>query len=1078
MNMENPSSPPLTKVQARRLPRTIVLWATLGIFSVGVIIALISVRPFYNSMAKDQNLFLDIQCSILSRTLVEHLARLQDIAAQVTSRTRARELLQDYNRGRINLQQYQANSAPIMGDALNLKNSLLGITRFDNTGTAVLKAGVVVTDAHIPVDVRNIERSEIVGPIEAGDKKTITIFSPIMDRGGNRVGVDMAVFGFDKILQILDTYRSRNANVGIYLTRPGEAGVEYLYQSSTDHEAESDQELLSAVITELMERPGEENSEGLGERQIPELGGTVTYHLVAGTDWRLILFARKEILYRSVYSQISRDLMILFLITVVCSVIMYLWLRPLSDRLVGLTTSLQDEISERELAQDSLALRAAQQATVAKIGQLALSGVGLQELLDQAARYTAQTLALEYCKVLELLPEQETLLLRAGVGWEESDIGHAWVVNDISSQAGYTLASREAVIVEDLGKEHRFNAPPLLKKHNIVSGISVIIGAREPWGILGVHGLRPRKFTADDVNFVQAIANCIAEDIRHDRTTTALQESEERYRALYDQNPSMFFTLDTAGTIYSVNRYGAEQLEYSVEDMVGYSIIAFIHEEDKSAMVEFLKSCDMQPQDIHRGEFRKICRSGAILWARVTARTLNTDNQQRRLFFVCEDISEARLLSEQLNYQASHDPLTGLSNRREFELHLSRALESARTQHAEHALCYLDLDQFKVINDTCGHIAGDELLRQLGRILHRRVRKRDVLARLGGDEFGLLIEFCDLQQAQQIANVIRREIENYRFVWKQHKFVIGVSIGVVPILKTSNSVSDTLIKADTACYAAKDAGRNRIHVFQDDDIDLARRQGEMQWVTRINQALESDRFRIYYQIIKPLLAQGQSSGHCEFLLRMVEDGVIVTPGEFLPAAERYGLALRLDRWVVRTIFTYLAQHPEFLTRFEACSINLSGQSIADNNFLLEIVSQLRQSGIDPGKICFEITETAAIANLATASRFIDRLKALGCRFALDDFGSGLSSFAYLKTLPVDYLKIDGVFVKDIAVDEADYAMVKSIHEVAKALGKQTIAEFVENDEIVNKLRVIGVDFVQGYGISRPQPVTGFNPSAA
>jgi len=437
---------------------------------------------------------------------------------------------------------------------------------------------------------------------------------------------------------------------------------------------------------------------------------------------------------------------------------------------------------------------------------------------------------------------------------------------------------------------------------------------------------------------------------------------------------------------------------------------------------------------------------------------------------VTQDITEQKLAEDTLAHQATHDALTGLINRNDFERRLERVLETARTSHDEHALCYLDLDQFKVINDTCGHEAGDELLRQLGRLLSVAVRKRDTLARLGGDEFGVLMEHCTLVQAHRVADEVRKAIEEFRFVWEEQAFRIGVSIGLVPITESSESVANLLSAADSACFAAKDEGRNRVHVYHLDDTELARRQGEMAWVARIDQALEDYRLQLWSQPIVPVVTGSDKGEHFELLLRLIDErGETVPPGAFLPAAERYGLSTKLDRWVVGAALDWLSRNPERLDRLHLCCINLSGTSLADEEFLEFVQERLDKSQVSAQKICFEVTETAAIANLSRAMSFMGTLKGKGCKFALDDFGSGLSSFAYLKTLPVDYLKVDGAFVKDIVDDQVDLALVRSINDVGKVMGTATIAEFVENDAILEKLREIGVDYAQGYGIGRPAP---------
>ncbi len=438
---------------------------------------------------------------------------------------------------------------------------------------------------------------------------------------------------------------------------------------------------------------------------------------------------------------------------------------------------------------------------------------------------------------------------------------------------------------------------------------------------------------------------------------------------------------------------------------------------------------------------------------------------------VFHDVSESRELNRRLSYHASHDILTGLVNRREFESRLERALKSARARETSYALLYLDLDQFKIVNDSCGHSAGDALLGQLGALLKSKIRWRDTLARLGGDEFGVLLESCSLDEAMNSAESLRLAISEYKFIWEERSFRLGVSVGVVPITADNEDVAALLSAADSACAAAKEAGRNRIHSFQENDIDLMRRRREMQWAARINNALEEDRFELFRQTIQPLQTH-EEGAHYEILLRMRdENGGIISPGLFIEAAERYGITPNIDRWVIRSAFRWLVSEADERERLALCSINLSGQSFGDEKFLPFVIDQFQMSGIDATKICFEITETAAIASYSQANRFINALRELGCKFALDDFGTGLSSFGYLKHFPVDFLKIDGSFVKEILHDPIDREMVRSINEIGHLTGKKTIAEFAENEEIITMLRGMGIDYAQGYGVSEPKRVT-------
>ena len=437
---------------------------------------------------------------------------------------------------------------------------------------------------------------------------------------------------------------------------------------------------------------------------------------------------------------------------------------------------------------------------------------------------------------------------------------------------------------------------------------------------------------------------------------------------------------------------------------------------------------------------------------------------------VFHDVSESRELNRRLSYHASHDVLTGLVNRREFENRVERGLRSAKARETSYALCYLDLDQFKIVNDSCGHSAGDALLGQVGQLLKSKVRWRDTLARLGGDEFAVLLEACSLDEALRTAEGLREAVRNCRFQWEDRTFRLGVSIGVVPITAENEDVATVLSAADSACQAAKEQGRNRVHCFEENDLDLMRRRREMQWAARINAALEEGRFDLYRQTILPLQTEEEGL-HYEILLRMRdEQGKIISPDNFIAAAERYGLTPSIDRWVVENTLRWLVSEADERDKLAMCSINLSGQSLGDDKFLPFVIDQFHRTGIDARCICFEITETAAIASFSQANRFIQALKELGCRFALDDFGTGLSSFGYLKHFPVDYLKIDGSFVKEILHDPIDREMVRSINEIGHLTNKKTIAEFAENEEIITMLRNLGVDYAQGYGVNRPQKI--------
>jgi diguanylate cyclase (GGDEF)-like protein len=440
---------------------------------------------------------------------------------------------------------------------------------------------------------------------------------------------------------------------------------------------------------------------------------------------------------------------------------------------------------------------------------------------------------------------------------------------------------------------------------------------------------------------------------------------------------------------------------------------------------------------------------------------------------VFHDISKERRLHRALHYQASHDALTGLINRREFDNRLAAAVESIRADGGcRHALLYLDLDQFKLVNDTCGHPAGDLLLKQITGVLQSRVRGEDTLARLGGDEFGILLQNCSLDQALRVAEMLRQAIRDYRFTWQEGVYAVGVSIGIVEITRDTPTVANVMSAADVACYAAKDQGRNRVQLYKPDNVP--ERHREMQWVSKLTRACDEGRFEIFYQPIVPIGENRNEREHFELMLRLRdESGALVLPAEFIPAAERYNVMPSIDRWVVGQVLDQLAYRSGSGVKPFTLAVNLSGTSLNDERFLEYLIAELGARNLAPGAMCFEITETAAISNLGNVVHFMRELKTRGCHFALDDFGSGLSSFMYLKTLPVDYLKIDGQFIENVVRDPVDRSMVEAIGQIGRAMGIQTIAERVESVEVLRELGRLGIGFAQGYHIAEPRPASAF-----
>ena len=437
---------------------------------------------------------------------------------------------------------------------------------------------------------------------------------------------------------------------------------------------------------------------------------------------------------------------------------------------------------------------------------------------------------------------------------------------------------------------------------------------------------------------------------------------------------------------------------------------------------------------------------------------------------IFQNVTESRQLSNQLRHQATHDALTNLINRAEFESLLTTALANAHKKD-RHSLLYLDLDQFKVVNDTSGHVAGDVLLQQIASLLQKTVRDTDVVARLGGDEFAIFLPYCVIGQAAEIAEKLRQAVNDFVFIWEERQFRIGVSIGAVEIDGSGKTFSDLMREADLSCYAAKDHGRNRIHIYREEDQELIERHSEMQWVERLHKGLESNRFVLYGQYIQPLPAD-QQTRHLEILIRYIDhNGSVIPPGAFLPSAERYNLAPKLDQWVL----TNVLENDKFVALLQAdpnlrVNINLSGLTVDDPAMTNFITQLIQKHQLPPKSLCFEITETAAVVDLAATSHFIRTMRLLGCEFALDDFGIGVSSFAYLKNLPVDYLKIDGSFVRDIDKNPVNEALVSAINHIGHVMHIKTVAEFVENEIILQKLKAAGVDYAQGFHIHTPCPL--------
>lgn len=560
------------------------------------------------------------------------------------------------------------------------------------------------------------------------------------------------------------------------------------------------------------------------------------------------------------------------------------------------------------------------------------------------------------------------------------------------------------------------------------------------------------------------------------RAETAVFEEKEKAQVTLQSIGDAVITTDAEGRIEYLNPVAEDLTGWTADDAKGRTLpelFTILNEATREPIEDPVSRCLREGRVVtdpdhtvlvnRRGQEMAIQDSAAPIRDRAGCII--------GVVMVFRDVSRERRLRRALAYQASHDILTGLINRREFENRLNEALLSTRLDaSARHVLLYLDLDQFKLVNDTCGHQAGDRLLKEITGILQTRVRAKDTIARLGGDEFGILLQDCTADRAAKIADVLRQAIREYRFEWQDRVLNVGVSIGIVEINSTSESIASVMSAADVACYAAKDSGRNRVHMYQG---AAPQRHREMQWVSRLTRAYEENRLELYYQPIVPIGANRDARGHYELLLRIRdEDGELVQPAEFIPAAERYNLMPTIDRWVVSQALNTLAHYQTDGDPHSGytLAINLSGTSLNDDRFLEFLINELQSHDLSPGAVCFEITETAAISNLPNVVRFMREFRARGCLFSLDDFGSGLSSFTYLKNLPVDYLKIDGHFIQNVATDPVDRAMVEAITQVGHAMGIKTIAERVESAQVLACLANIGVEYAQGLYITPPESV--------
>ena len=559
---------------------------------------------------------------------------------------------------------------------------------------------------------------------------------------------------------------------------------------------------------------------------------------------------------------------------------------------------------------------------------------------------------------------------------------------------------------------------------------------------------------------------------RRKRAEGSLRTNQERFRDFAESAADWFWEADSDARFTYISRRSQEVLGVPVDELVGLTIEEVFSAGAQQDVVPTQKnprisqSGSFQLQSFWRrpdGMRRVIITSGKPI--------RDPSGQLRGYRGTSRDISDSYSLTEELGYQASHDTLTNLLNRRAFEQRLQTLLSRIKEFPGEHALCYLDLDQFKVVNDTCGHVAGDELLRRLAKTLQNQVRKRDTVARLGGDEFGVLLEDCPPERAWQLVSSLHKCINEFQFIWNDQSFHVGASIGLVPINSSETTLDELLAAADRACYVAKDQGRNRFYLYRSDDVAVANNHGEILWVSRIQRALDENRVVICLQPIRPVIPDASMGDNYEVLVRLIDEkGTLISPSAFLPAAERYNLSTALDRRVLDEGLRHFTSDQGRLEGLSTAFINLSAQTFGNRSFLDYVLERTHFYNMPPEKLCFEISERTALSRLEDAKDFVDELRKIGCRFALDDFGRGTYSFRYLKELNVDFVKIDGSFVRNMLKDPMDLVMVRSINEIARLSNAATVAEYVETADILAKLAELGIDYAQGYAVGRPMPI--------
>jgi diguanylate cyclase len=674
--------------------------------------------------------------------------------------------------------------------------------------------------------------------------------------------------------------------------------------------------------------------------------------------------------------------------------------------------------------------------------------------------------------------------------WFKANVGLPGTTETPRDQGfcAHAIYGEDILEIEDATRDARFYDSPLVTSAphiRFYAGTPLTLSDGANIGTLCVIGDKPNKLTKVQRSILRLLAKVTVKALearralQNEQLTTKqlsqlsfrLLESENRFRVLSESSPVGIFSTDQQGKCTYTNQRWQEIFDMDLETSLGDGWQIGLHPDDLEDVFTTWKANALLSKEFYM-EFRTKNKNGLIRHVHSKANPIiDPENKISGFVGTVEDVTEQRRLISEVNYRATHDALTGLINRTEFELRLQKLLHKSYEDKSEHALMFIDLDQFKIVNDTCGHSVGDQVLQQVSKLLNEVVRTRDTLARLGGDEFAIILEHCSTDQAHRVAQEICEKMDNFRFLHDLHRFRIGTSIGLVSIDNRWVNTESLIQAADNSCYAAKEAGRNRVHVWFDTDQAIQLRRSEMEWTSRIESALDEHRFELFAQRIYDLKAVEQGL-HVEVLLRMKDtDGAIISPRVFMLVAERFHLATRIDRWVLRSAITWLKDNQAEASTINMLSINFSGQSIGDSNFHRQAIGILTEAGnVLCSKLCIEITETAAITNLSDASLFIEQLHGLGIKVALDDFGAGVSSFGYLKQLGIDILKIDGQFIRDIVDDPLHAAAVRCFVDVANLIGLKTVAEFVDKPEVLARVKELGIDYSQGFLMHTPEPI--------